>query len=429
VGKTVQARNRSQSAGRSGRLTGGHLALHFASPWWAVFDTTIPFAHDREIWHNWNNRGIIAVAMKDDLLHQRIGAAIRRHREDRGLTAQRVADSLDLPVSTYLKYELGQRKAPLRTLIRLSRYFGMGPGGLVDEAEGGTDSGEGGAIPPLDSNCLAVLRDEEAASSRPGIDLARLVKTWEEALELTGRLARRDLTAAKPLLTRSVTSQSTHVVRFLLGSDEQLAPDARDAAVNVLLEIYAGARGVGLEHRAAREQAAYLAAASGLPGARRAMESSYETEKDAWVRRGIARGLAKAGLPPKIARAHEQELLHSGEMQQVDLGFWRFYAGDERDLATALDRELPDVGYGGTINALLHNVLAGAPRDGRCFDFLTLAHLIERIRPRSISKGNKEVLALVLDDEPRESEARQAWEHLRNVARRRLGLQPHGGGA
>jgi transcriptional regulator with XRE-family HTH domain len=361
--------------------------------------------------------------MKDALLHQRIGAAIRRHRERRGLTAQSVADWLDLAVSTYLKYELGQRKAPLQTLIRLSRYFGLGPGGLVDEAEGVTDSGESGAIHPLDSKRLAVLRDEEAANSRPGVGLARLVKTWEEALDLTGSLLRGDLAAAKPLLTRSLTSQSIHVVRFLLGSEEQLASHARDAAVNALLEIYAAARGANLEDRAAREQAAYLAAASGLPGARGAMESCYETEEDVWVRRGIACGLAKVGLPPRIARAHEQELLHSREMQQVDLGFWRFYAGDERDLATALTQELPDAGYGGTINALLNNVLAGARRDGRCFDFLTLAHLIERSRPRSISKGNQEVLALVLGHEPRESEARQAWEHLRNVARRRLGLQ------
>lgn len=355
--------------------------------------------------------------MDERLFRAELARTIRRERERCGFTPGQVAHGLGLPAATYRNYELGRRHIGAHVLARLAPLLGASADQLLEEASSSVgERNKGVHAVGVDRERLAALTKEESLRSRYQGDLGRLATILERALRLVTMLQARELTGSMALLGESVTCDFSHTLRFLLVSDQQILPRHRTAAIESLLRIYEVSHAATFGNRAAREQAAYLSAASGLPEARQAMLNAWETEQDSWVRRSIVRGLAKTGLPRRIADAHEQELATSGEMQRIDLGYWRFYAGDEGNLAVALSAPLPDKGYRNTINALLGNLLSGMPRDDRRFDFLTLAFLLDHVTTRTISKGQRSLIRCVLAAEPREPEARRAWQHLRDTA-------------
>ena len=48
---------------------------------------------------------------------------LRELRDSRGMSQQEVADAIDLPVSTYRKYEYGNRQVPLEVLFQLADFY------------------------------------------------------------------------------------------------------------------------------------------------------------------------------------------------------------------------------------------------------------------------------------------------------------------
>ena len=120
-------------------------------------------------------------------------------------------------------------------------------------------------------------------------------------------------------------------------------------------------------------------------------------------------------MPPETADAHEEELTKSSEMQSVDIGFWAFYAGDHGHLDSALAGARPRAGYHKTIDALLRNLLLPLGRDSRRFDFRTLGNLLGTLTPRAVTREEREVFGLVAARQPRERDARAAWENFRSV--------------
>ncbi|HVA61813.1 MAG TPA: helix-turn-helix domain-containing protein [Mycobacteriales bacterium] len=78
---------------------------------------------------------------------RRLGTRVRRLREDRGLSVERLAELADLSVRGVLYLEHGRRDSRARTLLALAAALGVGIGELfVDEPAGGRDSA--GAPPP-----------------------------------------------------------------------------------------------------------------------------------------------------------------------------------------------------------------------------------------------------------------------------------------
>lgn len=362
-------------------------------------------------------------SMNDEAFYRWLGFTIRRERERCGLTAGDVAGSLGVSRDSYLNYEEGRRVIRPHLLVRVARLVGSNVDQLLQSAARGSPEADTGVLATtMNRDRLADLTEQEAQCAP--VDVPRLSAAWDQSIYLIDRLEAGDLETSIVLLTKSITCKQSHILRFILSSDDQLRPEHRDRAIDSLLRIYESSGASTLEKRAAREQAAYLAGASGLRKARESMESAWGHERDKWVRRSIVRGLAKAGLVSKIAEGHEQELAKSAEMQQIDLGYWRFYAGDEHHLDVALSGQLPSKGYTKTIGSLIFNLVSRMPRDDRRFDFVTLATLLDHVNPRTISDDQRNVISCVLAAKPREPQAEMAWLHLRHTAESIMELPP-----
>jgi len=203
----------------------------------------------------------------------------------------------------------------------------------------------------------------------------------------------------------------------LLASEEQLEHDHRQSAVVQLLDIYSKAVGSGFPERAARSQSIYLAAASGLSEGREFGLKALDSAEDPWIRRSIVRGLAKSGaLPPEIGDRHEQELVQSGQMKRIDLGFWASYAGDHKHIEAAIAGQPPPGGYHRTLNAILRNLVDSAGRDTRRFDFRTGANLLREVAARAVTRDERDLITKVVRRQPRERDAKAAWQDFCEAA-------------
>ena len=59
--------------------------------------------------------------------------AIRRYRKDRGLTQEEFATALGIRQATVSRYETGEAKPPLETLIAIANFFGCKLDDLIDK--------------------------------------------------------------------------------------------------------------------------------------------------------------------------------------------------------------------------------------------------------------------------------------------------------
>lgn len=59
--------------------------------------------------------------------------AIRRFRKDRGLTQAEFAAALGVRQATVSRYETGEAKPPLETMIAIARFFGCKVDDLIDK--------------------------------------------------------------------------------------------------------------------------------------------------------------------------------------------------------------------------------------------------------------------------------------------------------
>ncbi|MBZ4038076.1 helix-turn-helix domain-containing protein [Novilysobacter selenitireducens] len=73
--------------------------------------------------------------MDDGKLLVAVGAAIRRHREGRGISQEGFADSIGMHRAYYGSVERGRRNLTLMTLVRLCEGLDVRPSSLLSEAE------------------------------------------------------------------------------------------------------------------------------------------------------------------------------------------------------------------------------------------------------------------------------------------------------
>lgn len=356
-------------------------------------------------------------AVEDEAFYRRLGEIVRRERKRSRTGTEILAKSLGMSVAGYLRYESGERPIKTAVLARIAGIVGRKAGDLLDEAtRTERETARELAIYPLNGDRLRALIGDEIRQPRPDLNLVQFARSAEQAIRLIETLLADQIDSAKRVLANNLGSHFVHVVRFLLSTEERIGKKKRDEAVGRLLGIYQSPGGSTLEDRAARDQAAYFVAASGILPACEVLESAYYSEKDWWVRRSIVRGLAKTVLKPDLATDHEENLKAEQEMQRIDMGFWRFYSGDEPNLIDALSRPAPRTGYGKTVNSLLLNLLAVGVRPDRRFDMRTLASVLRHAAPRSIRSSQRDFVRAVLSEKPREDSAVPAWNDLREIA-------------
>jgi len=355
--------------------------------------------------------------MQDHDFNRRLGEVVRRERERSRTRSEQIAKALEISVSAYLRYESGDRPIKAAALARIAAVIGSNAGELIEEAtRGDRERSRESDVYPLNGDRLRALIDDERGHPAGRLNLVQFRQSVDQAIRLVETLLAGETASAKRILAANLDSQFVHALRFLLSNDERLGREHRDDAVDRLLAIYKDDRGDTPDERSARDQAAYFAAASGIHSVREFLELAYRSERDLWVRRSIVRGLANVRLSPDLADHHEKDLVDNQEMRQVDIGFWRFYSGDEAQLVDALLRPTPRTGYVNTVNALLLNLLASGERQDRRFDFRSLATVLSRAAPRAIRSPQRGLIREALSEKPAEESAVPAWLAAREVA-------------
>lgn len=71
-----------------------------------------------------------------------VGSRIRQLREEKGVTQRELAADLGLSASLLAKYESGDTEPPLRTLLKIARWFQVPLGLLADEMHGAAPVGD-----------------------------------------------------------------------------------------------------------------------------------------------------------------------------------------------------------------------------------------------------------------------------------------------
>lgn len=105
---------------------------------------------------------------------------IKNARNACGMTQQYVADTLQVTRVTYARYESGEREPTFRTLIQMSRMFGVTVDYLVGNTEPFVARQENQAITAEEQELLQLWRSADKASREPCL---KLLKAYQPIYE------------------------------------------------------------------------------------------------------------------------------------------------------------------------------------------------------------------------------------------------------